>query len=136
MHYLLDTDTCISLIRHRDDVLVHRLLAERPGDVGVSTVTSAELTHGVYRSRDRDQSAQALESFLLPFFVAPFDADAAVCYGRLRAELEATGQSMGAMDLLIAAHRLALGAVLVTGNTREFSKVHGLSVGSWNSGAS
>ena len=73
----------------------------------------------------------ALEKFLAPLEVLPFDEAAMRHYGPLRSELERSGQPIGALDTLIAAHALALGATLVTDNVREFERVPGLTVENW-----
>lgn len=78
------------------------------GDVGLSSITLAELQYGVARSRFPSQNAQALEAFLLPLEIVPFGAEAAAAYGPLRDGLERPGTPIGAMDLLIAAHALSL----------------------------
>jgi tRNA(fMet)-specific endonuclease VapC len=131
VRYLLDTDTCVAIIRQRRGPLVDRLFAQPVGDVGVSAITAAELAYGVQKSRDPARNAQALERFLIPLALAPFDEAAARAYGAVRADLEAAGRTIGAMDMLIGAHAIALGACLLTGNAREFSRIRGLQVDSW-----
>lgn len=131
MRYLLDTDTCIMIIRQKPPRLLERLLAQDPGSVGVSAITVAELSYGVWKSRDPARNSQALERFLLPLIVAPFDEAAATAYGPIRTALESSGQIIGGMDLLIAAHARALKAVLVTNNVREFQRIPGLMIENW-----
>jgi len=87
--------------------------------------------YGVQKSQHREQNRIALEQFLLPLVVAPFDAYAATKYGALRAALEAQGTPIGALDMLIAAHALALNVILVTNNTKEFRRVSELEVVNW-----
>ncbi len=131
MRYLLDTDTCIQIIRHRPEHLLARLFSVAPGDAGISSITAAELAYGVHKSRDRERNARALEEFLLPIPVMGFDDQAAAAYGQVRAALEALGQPIGSMDMLIGAHALALSTTLVTNNVREFSQISGLQVENW-----
>ena len=131
MRYLLDTDTCVAIIRQRPGTVQQRLFALPTGDVGISVVTVAELSYGVQNSRDPARNAQALDRFLLPLAVVPFGEPAASAYGRVRAELEKGGQIIGGMDMLIAAHALALGATLVTNNSREFARIAGLWLENW-----
>jgi len=88
----------------------------------------------VARSRFPSQNAQALEGFLLPLEIVPFEAEAAAAYGPLRDGLERQGTPIGAMDLLIAAHALSLSVTLVTSNTREFARIVGLNVEDWTGG--
>ncbi len=131
MKYMLDTDTCIALIRQQPARLLEKLTAFQPGEVGLSSITLAELQYGVERSLHREQNEAALSRFLLPFEIADFDAPAALTYGRLRAELETRGTPIGALDTLIAAHTFTLKAALVTNNLREFRRVKGLEVENW-----
>jgi tRNA(fMet)-specific endonuclease VapC len=125
---LLDTDVCIELIRHRPATLLAAITVHPPGDVGISAVTAAELEYGVVKSSRPAKNRDALRQFLSPFEVASFDAVAAAAYGGVRAALEAKGHSIGAMDLLIAAHALSLDVELMTGNAREFARVPGLRI--------
>jgi len=131
MKYMLDTNICIEIIRKQSPNLVSRLTRLRVGDVGVSTITVAELEHGVAKSRAPEQNQMALEQFLLPLAIADFGYDAAVAYGQLRARLERKGLTIGAMDLLIAAHAQSLGVTLVTNNVKEFTRVSQLEIEDW-----
>lgn len=94
-------------------------------------VTLAELGFGVSNSRDPRRNREALAQFVLPLAVAPLDREVTAPYGRIRAALEKRGASIGAMDLLIAAHALSLGVRLATNNEREFRRVPGLRVENW-----
>ena len=129
---LLDTNICIYAIRHRSQVVLNHLRQQNPGEVGVSAITIAELEHGVAKSVRREENAEALQMFLAPLEIFPFEDRAAVYYGRIRADLEAQGTIIGGMDLLIAAHALSLSAVVVTNNEREFRRVPGLEVVNWS----
>ncbi len=131
MKYLLDTDICIYLIKRRPESVMRHLAEQQVGDVGVSAVTVAELQYGVARSAQTERNARALELFLAPLVIAGFDAGAATAYGVVRAALERAGTPIGALDTLIAAHALSLGAALVTNNTREFGRIPGLGVANW-----
>jgi tRNA(fMet)-specific endonuclease VapC len=128
---MLDTDTCIALIKRRPPEIIQRLQAKAVGDVGMSSITLAELRHGVARSGRRDQNRAALDQFMLPLDIAPFNELAAGAYGNIRAELERNGLPIGPLDTLIAAHALSLNIVLVTHNTREFKRVKGLRLDDW-----
>ncbi len=131
MRYLLDTNICIYLIRRRPARVRERFERCAVGDIGLSTVTLAELQYGVAKSAFPARNQEALEAFTLPLAIVPFDAAAAVSYGPVRADLERQGTPIGAMDLLIAAHALSLRVILVTNNTREFARVEGLQVENW-----
>jgi tRNA(fMet)-specific endonuclease VapC len=127
---LLDTNICIYIINARPPEVLARFHAYRLGEIGISSVVAAELAYGVAKSGSA-RNRSALEMFLAPLEVLPFDDRAVWAYGDLRAELEGLGQPIGAMDTMIAAHALAVDAVLVTNNTREFSRVSGLRLENW-----
>jgi len=129
--YLLDTNHCIFLINHKYPEVGRRLARQKVGAVAVSTITTAELWHGVENSARKEQNQAALGKFLLPLEVLPFDEKAAQAYGNIRCQLERMGKVIGAMDLLIAAHAVSSGAVLVSQNLREFQRVPGLKLEDW-----
>ena len=131
MKYLLDTNICIALIRQKPAALLQRLTSLQPGEVGISSITLAELTHGAAKSSHLEQNMSALEQFILPLDLADFDQKAAQVYGQIRASLEQNGVVIGSMDMLIAAHAISLNAILVTNNTREFQRVRGLVIEDW-----
>ncbi|MGQ9555287.1 MAG: type II toxin-antitoxin system tRNA(fMet)-specific endonuclease VapC [Anaerolineae bacterium] len=131
MSWMLDTNIVIALIRHRPAAVLKRLTACRAGEVLLSSVTAAELWYGVERGQQRLQNEKALRQFLMPLDVVPFDEEAAVFYGAVRASLERDGTPIGPLDTMIAAHALSLGAVLVTNNMREFARVQGLRIEDW-----
>lgn len=128
---LLDTNICIELIRNRSPKALKKLRQHEIGAVGISVITFAELAHGVEKSAKPDQNQIALSQFCAPLEIRAFDDSAALVYGRVRAELERLGQVIGPMDLLIAAHAIALNATLVTNNEREFRRIKGLRVENW-----
>jgi tRNA(fMet)-specific endonuclease VapC len=129
---MLDTNACIGLIRNRTPRLLDRLKEQSIDDVCVSSITVAELEHGVAKSNHPSQNREALDRFLVPLNIAAFDHEDGQAYGRVRAHLEARGTPIGSLDTLIAAHALSLGLTLVTNNTREFSRVPGLVVEDWS----
>lgn len=131
MKYMLDTNICIGLIRQKPQKLIERLTQCEPGDVGVSSITIAELAHGAYKSNQIKQNLSALEQFLLPIEVADFDQLASAAYGFVRSYLEKEGKIIGSMDLLIGAHALSLDAVLVTNNVLEFQRIPNLKIEDW-----
>lgn len=131
MKVMLDTDICIYLIKQQPPTVIDRFLSHPVGDIGVSSITAAELAYGVSKSRHASKNRLALEQFLAPLEVASFDQEAALSYGRLRSQLEAKGSLIGSMDMLIAAHALSLGVRLVTNNLREFRRVPGLRLENW-----
>ena len=131
MKYMLDTNICIGLIRSQSQNLLKRLTDCAPGEVGISTITIAELTHGAQKSHQVEQNLAALERFLIPIEVADFDQRASATYGFVRACLERAGQVIGSMDMLIGAHALSLDVILVTNNINEFKRIANLRIEDW-----
>ncbi len=132
--WLLDTNICIYLIKRKPEAVLRRLRGVDIAQVALSSITVAELQYGVAKSTHPEQNMLALAAFLAPLEVEAFDDAAAAVYGRIRADLERQGTPIGSLDLLIAAHALALGRTIVTNNTREFSRVMGLKVENWGEG--
>jgi len=131
MRFMLDTDSCIALIKRKPVGILRKITSLGPGDVGISMITLAELRYGVAKSAQRERNSQALDEFLLPLEIADFDETAADAYGEVRASLENAGTPIGPLDTQIGAHALSLGAVLVTHNKREFRRVPSLAVEDW-----
>jgi len=128
--YLLDTNTC-SYIMKGNVPAVRQHLAHVPiAQVFISSVTEAELRYGIARRPQAANLQQVVDEFLLRVTVLPWDSKAAQEYGLLRAALERSGQPIGNLDLMIAAHALATGAVLVT-NDRSFARIKTLKMENW-----
>jgi len=127
--YLLDTDTVSFAIRGVGRV-GERLLQTGPSQVALSTVTEAELWFGAEKRRSK-RLFKLVEDFLDPLKILPFDRSAAQAFGKLRAQLEARGRSIGVADTMIAATAIAQGLVVVTGNTKHFARIRGLKVEDW-----
>lgn len=133
MKYLLDTNTCIAAMRAHPRV-VQRLLTTQPADCAISTITAYELFTGVEKCSDPARERAKVERFLNTVVLLPFEHAAAIEAARIRAALEAIGQSIGAYDLLLAGHCRSLGLVLVTNNAAEFSRVAALAIEDWQAG--
>lgn len=131
MNYLLDTNTCIYIIKRKPESTIRKLRAKRPEQIAVSTITVAELEYGIAKSQRPERNRIALMEFLVPFAVVDFDHTAARDYGRIRAALESIGSPIGPMDLLLAAQALSQDLTLVTSNESEFGRVDGLRVENW-----
>jgi len=131
MRFMLDTDSCITLIKGKPGSILRRLTSLSPGEAGISAITLAELRYGVAKSAQKEKNGPALDEFLLPLEVADFDEPAADAYGVVRAALEKAGTPIGSLDTQIGAHALSLGAILVTHNSREFRRIPGLAVEDW-----
>lgn len=130
MRFMLDTNICIYLIKNDPSRVIARLKRHDLGEVGISSISAAELAYGVAKSGS-ERNRAALEKFLLPLEIAPFDEKAAWFYGDLRAILERAGTPIGPLDTQIAAHALSIGCTLVTNNVREFERVPQLQVENW-----
>lgn len=131
MNYLLDTNICVLLIRQKSPQVLSKLTSYLITDIAISAITVAELQYGVDKSSQPTQNQQALDQFLLPLTIIPFDEHDAIAYGQIRANLEAQGLPIGALDTLIAAQAARNNLVVVTNNVREFARVAGLVVEDW-----
>lgn len=129
--FLIETSTCVSILRSRLPGVVSRLRAVSPDDLAVSSITAAELFHGASRSHDPQREFRRVQSLVEVLNLIDFGTDAAISYGVIRGALERQGNGIGPFDLLIAGHALSLGATVVTHNTREFRRVPGLVVEDW-----
>ncbi len=131
MKVMLDTNTCIAIIKRKPPQVLKRFNAYTVGEIGISWVTLAELEFGVAKSQYIEKNQVALDEFVLPLEIANFDRDVARIYGRVRAMLEKKGTPIGSLDTMIGAHALAQGATLATNNSKEFSRIKGLTIVDW-----
>ena len=131
MTYLLDTNTCIRYLNGRSESVQRRLEATRPQDVLLCSMVKAELFYGVHKSAKPERNRERLQRFVDQFVSLPFDDEAAAEYGQIRARLESGGTPTGPNDLCIAAIAVTNDVILVTHNTREFSRVEGLMLEDW-----
>lgn len=129
--YLLDTDICIYIAKHKPERVLERLKKARPGTVFMSVITYAELMNGAYKSSQVSENLEKLRILSELIEVIPFEPPAAETYGFLRSELEKKGMAIGGNDMLIAAHALNKKLTLVTNNEREFLRVPNLKVENW-----
>ena len=131
MKYLLDTNVCVDYLNGRFPSVVAHLQEARPDEVCTSSIVAAELRYGAEKSSHRRQNHARLDALLGEIAVVGFDVEAAAIYGRLRLTLERAGNVIGPNDMLIGAHALALRCILITDNTREFSRVRGIRLQNW-----
>jgi tRNA(fMet)-specific endonuclease VapC len=129
---MLDSDICIEVMQARSPAIRIRLERADREEIAVSSIVAAELWTGVSKSAYPERSINAVRAFLAFIIVLDWPAEAAPAYGEIRARLEKSGRSIGAMDLLIAAHAIYEKATLVTRNLSEFRRVSGLRVVSWS----
>ena len=131
MKFLLDTNICIYLIKQKPPEVLQKFNTYQVGDLGISSITVAELEFGVQKSQFPQKNQQALEQFLILLNIVNFDRAAAISYGNLRAILEKQGTPIGSLDTLIAAHALSLDVTLITNNIKEFHRVPNLKLDNW-----
>jgi tRNA(fMet)-specific endonuclease VapC len=132
MRYMLDTDTCSSIMKRSNDSVLKRLQRVSVDDVCISVITKLELLFGIEISPRREQDEAALDAFLRYLEVLDFPDEAASHYARIRADLKSRGLMIGANDLFIAAHARSLGLTLITSNMREFGRVRSLKIENWS----
>ena len=132
MRYMLDTNICIYAIKHKPEQVFMRLQEHDPIDICISSVTYAELVHGVEKSKAIEKNRVALALLLANIEIMNFDSLAAESYGKIRADLEKAGTPIGPLYMMIAGHAKALGYTVVTNNTKEFARVKGLKLENWS----
>jgi tRNA(fMet)-specific endonuclease VapC len=134
MHYLLDTNILSDLVKRPQGMVFARIAAVGGDQVCTNLIVAAELRYGAAK-RGSEKLTKQLEAILATLPVLPLEAPTDRHYGQLRGQLRAAlerqGNLIGPNDLLIAAHALALGAIPVTDNTREFEYVRGLVIENW-----
>ena len=131
MRYMLDTNICIYLIKKKPIRVLEKLRNFEISDVCISSISLSELEYGVSKSEHKEKNRDALNNFLAPLDIIPYDDKSAFHYGEIRAYLEKKGRPIGAMDMLIAAHAISIPVTLVTNNLREFKRIPDLRVENW-----
>lgn len=131
MKYLLDTNTCIYIINRHSSKIQKKFQNLKIGDVGISSITYAELQFGISNSSKPEQNQEALNEFLGPLEILDFPANACQLYGELRTQLKNFGNTIGSLDLLIGTHALFLQTILITNNVNEFSRISNLTIENW-----
>lgn len=128
--YLLDTNTVSYLIRGSANVR-KKVVSLSMSELAISAITEGELLFGLAKNPAAKQLKILVHEFLIRVDVLPWDSHVAECYGTLRASMQKQGKILGNLDMLIAAHALALGLVLIT-NDRAFKQIAGLKIEDWN----
>lgn len=127
--YLLDTNTVIQILKPGGSKPARRLREERPVNIGVSSVALHELFYGAFKSARTQHNCDVIDGLM--FDIVPFDREDARAAGEVRAALATAGSPIGPYDVLIAGQALARDLILVTHNTREFSRVPKLRIEDW-----
>ena len=131
MRYMFDTDICIYAMKGRSAILAERLPQLAEGDACISVVAYGELLVGAEKSIAKQKMLDGVKRMVDILAVMPLDEDVAGDYARIRSHLERKGTPIGANDLWIGAHALALGLTLITNNDREFKRIPKLKVENW-----
>ena len=131
MEFMLDTNTCIYIIKRKPPDVIERFCQTEISQIGISSITLSELLYGVSKSSKPEQNQMALTQFVAPLEILPYDDEAAQYYGDLRAHLEKKGTPIGSLDMLIAAHALSIDCTLVTNNEKEFIRTPNLKIDNW-----
>lgn len=129
--YLLDTNVCIHFLNGSSPSVETHFRSRSPSQIAICSIVKAELLFGARNSQRMDANLQRLKLFFAPLQSLPFDDLCADEYGLIRAGLTARGRLIGPNDMFIAALARAHNAVLVTRNTREFSRISGLRLDDW-----
>ena len=127
---MLDTNIVIYVIKHRPKE-VAETFNQHFGQMCISSITLAELWHGVEKSANVTKNRAVLEDFVSRLDVVSYDEKAAAHYGDIRADLERKGQVIGSNDLFIAAHARSESLILASNNLKEFNRVDGLRTENW-----
>lgn len=131
MKYLLDTNTCIRYINGRAPKIRKKMLQVDDNDIVVSSITKAEMFSGSEKSQYPKKSRAKQDAFFVRFQSLPFDDFAANHYAIIRSILEKAGTPIGSYDMQIASIAIAHNLIVVTHNTREFSRITGLQLDDW-----
>jgi tRNA(fMet)-specific endonuclease VapC len=128
---LLDTNICIYILKKKPLSVLKEFKRYDVGQIGVSSITYAELSHGVYKSQSAKKNKEKLNHFIAPIEILQFGEKEADVYGKIKTTLEKKGKIIGNNDILIAAHALSLNATLITNNEAEFQRIEELRVENW-----
>ncbi len=130
LKYMLDTNIAIYVIKRRPIEML-KTFNQHAGQLCISSITLAELLHGVEKSQFVEQNLKNVENFISRLEVLEYGYKAASHYADIRADLERKGTSIGVNDLHIAGHARSEGLIIVTNNVREFERVPGLRLENW-----
>jgi len=130
LKYMLDTNIAIYTLKNRPEK-VRTAFKQHSGEMCLSSVSLGELIYGAEKSSRVEQNLGVIEGLAARITIEPFETQAAIHFGQLRAELARSGNLIGPYDMMIAGHARAMGLILVTNNRREFDRVPGLRIENW-----
>jgi tRNA(fMet)-specific endonuclease VapC len=130
LKYMLDTNIVIYALKDRP-AKVRAAFKRHEGEMCLSSISLGELIYGAEKSARVEQNLKVIESLAARLLIEPFNTQAALHFGQLRAELTRSGKLIGPYDMMIAGHARAMGLILVSNNQREFDRVPGLRVENW-----
>ena len=131
MNYLFDTNICIYLLNKKYRKIIDRIEQEGIENIGISSITIAELEFGIEKSLQQERNRVALMGFLLPFKIISFNQNDAYEYGIIRNDLQKKGKIIGNMDLLIGSQAISRDLTLVTNNEKEFERIEHIRIENW-----
>ena len=131
MKFMLDTNICIYAMKNKPEIVQQKINQNIQQGLCISSITLAELEHGVQKSINKATNAANLKNFVQIISILPFDKESAVEYGKICAYLQKNGTPIGPFDTLIAAHALSKNLTLITNNVREFERVPDLKFENW-----
>lgn len=129
--YYLDTNVCVEFLRGRNERINEKIKSFSPSDIKIPLIVLAELVAGAFKSVKREKNLEEIRYFYESFEIIPLGFPDVFIYGKIRADLELSGQKIGANDTIIAATVLSRNGILVTNNIGEFSRVEGLMIEDW-----
>ena len=130
MKYMLDTNICIHFLED-NPLIIRKFKNKRDKDVGISTITLAELEYGVYKNSSYEINRNKLLNFLKLINILSFDDNAAMCFGIIKADLLRKKKTVKPYDTLIAAHAISTQRIMVTDNICDFNNINRLKVENW-----
>ena len=131
IQYMLDTDICSYIIREKPIKVFERFETLEMDQLCISVITYAELIYGVEHSSSKKINRSIVDDFSNHLNIIEWDKSAAEHYGKIRAFLQAGGNIIGAMDMMIAAHAVSQKMTLVTNNEKHFKRVPTLNIENW-----
>ena len=136
MKILLDTSTCIDLLRGTGGEVAARFRARKPSDLVIGSVIVAELRAGAELSRDQAEAHRRIDLLLDSVLGLPFTDEEARAFGRINADLirRKLADHIDDMDKLIAAQAVTHGLRVATSNEKDFARIRGISWENWRTG--